>query len=232
MASGSAGEQPQTRDGEDSDLFGQFDPGTNLLVSGPPLVGKYDLLLDALVSGNRRGGGGILVSTSDDERSVLDDLYGVHSRFDPSRMGIVQCVSEDEGTEEYPGDARVHRVGSPSDLTGIGIGASELMNALHEGGAGGLRVGVDSLSTMLLYTEFDRLARFLHVFSGRIDRAGGVGLFVINPGTIEDSQFDQLKTLFDGLVELREENGSREVRVRGIPSMDSTWRPYVPPEFD
>jgi KaiC/GvpD/RAD55 family RecA-like ATPase len=234
MATGSAGERSQAREGDGGDLFDQFDPGTNVLVSGPPLVGKYDLMLDALAAGNRDGGGSIVVSTRDDERAVLNDLRRIDSGFDLSRVGIVECMTDegDDGTGDHEGEASVHRAGSPADLTGIGIGASELMSGLHADGVEGLRVGVDSLSTLLLYTEFDRMARFLHVFSGRIDRAGGLGIFVINPGTIEDSQFDQLKTLFDGLVELREEDDRREVRVRGIPGVDSGWRPYSTPEFD
>jgi KaiC/GvpD/RAD55 family RecA-like ATPase len=233
MATGSTGERSRATEGEHGDVFGQFDPGTNVLVSGPPLVGKYDLMLEALAAGNRNGGGSIVVSTDDDERSVLNDLRRVDSAFDLSRVGIVECISdEDEASGEYGGEASVHRAGSPADLTGIGIGASELMSDLHSDGVEGLRVGVDSLSTLLLYTEFDRMARFLHVLSGRIDRAGGIGMFAINPGTIEDSQFDQLKTLFDGLLEVRERDERREIRVRGIPGVESGWRPYASPAFE
>lgn len=210
-----------------------FDPGTNVLVAGPPLIGKYDLMLETLARGTENGEGSIVVATRDDERAVLDDYERVSPGFERSRVGIVECISgqRGEGTE-YEGEALVRRASSPADLTGIGIGASELMNDLHEGGADGVRVGVDSLSTLLLYTEFDRLARFLHVLSGRIDRADGIGLFVINPGTIDAAQFDQLKTLFDGLVEIRERNERREIRVRGLPGMDPEWQPYDAPEFE
>jgi KaiC/GvpD/RAD55 family RecA-like ATPase len=163
---------------------------------------------------------------------VVEDLRRIYPRFDPALLGVVECLASDEGAPEESSDDRVHRVGSPADLTGVGIGASELLNAFHREGVDGFRLGVDSLSTLLLYTEFDRLARFLHVLSGRIDRADGVGLFVINPNTVDAGQFDQLTTLFDGIVELREEDGGREIRVRGIPGADAEWRPYVPPEFD
>lgn len=204
-----------------------FDPGTNVLVSGPPLIGKYDLMLETLARGTEQGEGSIVVATRDDERAVLRDYERVSPEFDRSRVGVVECISGQRGDSTvYEGDAFVRRASSPADLTGIGIGASELMNDLHNAGASGLRVGVDSLSTLLLYTEFDRLARFLHVLSGRIDRANGIGLFVINPGTIDAAQFDQLKTLFDGLVELRENDERREIRVRGLSGVESGWRPY------
>lgn len=231
MATGSAGESAHTvRDG--GGVFDELPAGTSVLLSGPPLIGKDEVMLETLAAGNGAGEGSVVISARDDEHTVLDDYERVYPGFDPSLVGVVECISDrnDDGTRV--GDARVRRAGSPADLTGIGIGASELMNELHEGGATGIRVGVDSLSTLLLYSEFDRLARFLHVMSGRIDRAEGIGVFAINPGTIEEAQFDQLKSLFDGMVELRERDDTREIRVRGIGGVHSEWRPYHPPEFD
>jgi len=233
VSTGPAGERSRVRDSDEEPPLIEFDPGTNVLISGPPLIGKYDLMLETLARGTEQGEGSVVVATRDDERAVLDDYERVSPGFDRSRVGIVECISGQRGGEtEHQGDALVRRASSPADLTGLGIGASELMNDLHDAGATGLRLGVDSLSTLLLYTEFDRLARFLHVLSGRIDRAGGIGLFVINPGTIDAAQFDQLKTLFDGLVELRERDERREIRIRGLPGTDSEWRPYDAAEFD
>lgn len=233
MSTGPAGERPRVQETDGEPPVIDFDPGTNVLVSGPPLIGKYDLMLETLARGTEQGEGSIVVATRDDERAVIEDYRRVATNFDGSNLGVVECISGQRGgTTEHEGETLVRRASSPADLTGIGIGASELMNDLHDGGATGIRLGVDSLSTLLLYTEFDRLARFLHVLSGRIDRAGGIGLFVINPGTIDAAQFDQLKTLFDGLVELRERNERREIRVRGLPGVEQGWRPYDSPDFD
>ncbi len=229
MATGPSGERSRARDPEGEPPLAEFGPGTNVLLAGPPLIGKYDLMLETLAHGTERDEGSVVVATRDDERAVLEDYERVSPGFDRSRVGIVECVSgqRGEGTE-YEGEALVRRASSPADLTGVGIGASELMNDLYEGGASGIRLGIDSLSTLLLYTEFDRLARFLHVLSGRVDRADGIGVFVINPNSLDAAQFDQLKTLFDGLVELRERDGRREIRVRGLPDHSPEWRPYGP----
>jgi KaiC/GvpD/RAD55 family RecA-like ATPase len=230
MGSGPAGDRTRTLvlDGTGNQpSLPDFSPGTNLLLSGPPLIGKNDLLLSTLARGTDRDEASIIVSTRDDEVSVLDDLERVSPGYDRSMVGVVECVSGQE-TVDTDSIARVRRAGSPADLTGIGIEASELMTDFADAGASGIRLGVDSLSTVLLYTEFDRMCRFLHVLAGRVDRAGGTGVYVVNPGTINDAQFDQLKTLFDGLVELRErEDGDREIRVRGLPDVDPDWRPFV-----
>lgn len=236
MAGGSADERNRAEEAFDVERpLSGFEPGTTVLVSGPPLIGKYDLMIETLARGNDRGEGSIVLSTRDDERAVVEDFERIAPRFDRDLLGIVECVSDqrdDADPGEYGGDVRVRRASSPADLTGIGIGASELMKEFSDESVPGIRVGIDSLSTMLLYTEFDRMARFLHVLSGRIDRAGGLGMFVLNPGTIDAGQYDQLKTLFDGLVELREHEDRQEVRVRGLPGIDAGWRPYDPPRSE
>lgn len=210
-----------------------FDPGTTVLVSGPPMVGKYELVVETLAGGIGRNEGAIVISTRHDETAVIDDFERVVPGFDRSLLGIVECVSDQHGEGTgYTGDVRVRRASSPADLTGVGIGASELMSDLHDEGVTAIGICVDSLSTLLLYTEFDRMARFLHVLAGRIDRSGGLGLFVINPGTIEAGQYDQLKTLFDGLLEIRERDEMREVRIRGLTGVDANWRAYDPPRIE
>ncbi len=230
MTAGSPSERPPAGDRTDGEApLSELEPGTNVLVAGPPLVGKYDLMLETLARGNDLGEAGIVISTGDDERSVLSDYRRVAGEFRPELVGIVECASE-QGDEGAGRDGiRVHRASSPADLTGIGIGTSEMMSEFSGAGVSGVRVGIDSLSTLMLYSEFDRMCRFLHVLSGRITRANGIGLYVVNPGTIDASQYDQLQTLFDGVVELREQDEGREIRTRGLHGVDAEWRPYSPP---
>ncbi|PSQ17284.1 hypothetical protein BRD00_08205 [Halobacteriales archaeon QS_8_69_26] len=226
----SAGQPGGTGDAATEPIAG-LSPGTTLLVAGPPMIGKYDLALEVLGVGNAAGESGVVVSTRGDERAVIDDYARTVPEFDPSMLGVVECVSgtRSGGTEVTEDGVRVRRAGSPADLTGVGIGASELMQEFDAAGSEGVRLAMDSLATVLMYADFERVCRFLHVLSGRIVQARGVGLFVINPATVDASQYDQLKTLFDGLVELRETEAGREYRVRGLRGATREWREYVPP---
>ena len=208
-------------------------PGTTLLVSGPPLVGKYDLVLDVLNGGHAVGEAAVVVSTRGDERSVVDDYERIAPGFDRTKLGVVECVSDRDadGTQRTTEGLRVRRAGSPADLTGIGIGVSELVREFDSADAAGVRLGMDSLATSFVYTDFERVCRFLHVLSGRSVQARGIGLFVADPSTLSEPQYDQLKTLFDGLIELREnDDDDREYRVRGLPGVDRDWHRYDPSE--
>ncbi|SIR11362.1 RecA-superfamily ATPase, KaiC/GvpD/RAD55 family [Natronorubrum daqingense] len=51
-----------------------FQPGTNVLVAGPPMTGKRTLAFDILANGVDRGGGSIVVSTEDDATTVLEAI--------------------------------------------------------------------------------------------------------------------------------------------------------------
>lgn len=209
----------------------ELSPGTTVLVSGPPLIGKYELALDFLGRGHASGEAAVVVSTKDDDRTVVSDFDRTVPGFDRSRFGVVECVSgaESDGIETVESGVRVRRTASPGDLTGIGIGLSELMNEFDEAGASGVRVGMDSLSATMVYADFDRVCRFLHVLSNRIVRAGGIGLFTLDGAAVERSQYEALKGLFDGLVELREnDDGSHEYRIRGL-DVPREWREYDPP---
>lgn len=201
----------------------ELDPGT-LLVSGPAMTGKYDLLLDFLVEGATRGDGSLFVTTNEDADSVLAD---VESRgiSDLSSVRLVDCVSEQQSTNaEYPPE-RVEYVNSPGDLTGLGIGVTEQLRRFYESDTDRVRTAFSSLSTLLMYSDLETVFRFLHVLTGRIDETNGLGMFTIDPETHDAGTVNTLKQLFDGAIEIRSNDGTTELRFVGIPNSPDGWVP-------
>ncbi len=195
-----------------------------MLLAGPPLAGPDEFLLETILGDRGRGSGGLVIATRHDGRSVLSNYRRGPAGDRSGRVGVVECVSDGPDDRVERNGVCVCSASSPGDLTGIGIRTSELLDEFPT--SAGVPVGVDSLSTLLLYSEFERTCRFLHVLSGRVARAGGIGLFVVNPGAVGSSQYDQLKTLFDGVVELRkrERERDREIRIRGLSGVEAGWR--------
>ena len=72
---------------------------------------------------------------------------------------------------------------SPVDLTGIGIKISqffeEFMRRRH---ISKTILCIDSVSTLLMYTNIQTLFRFLHVFTGRVKLARAIGIYVVDGG--------------------------------------------------
>jgi KaiC/GvpD/RAD55 family RecA-like ATPase len=186
-------------------LEASVDPGTNLLVTGPPLTGKRALAFDVLGTGSREGEGAVVVTTQDDATRTLE---AYEERVPPGtaagELAVIDAVSRHQGTDELDDD-RIGYVSSPVDLTGLGIELSEVLQAFYaDRGIERNRVLFHSLSTLLMYSELRTVFRFLHVTTGRIQSVDGLGLFCIDSTAHEDRTTSTLKQLFDGVVETAE----------------------------
>jgi KaiC/GvpD/RAD55 family RecA-like ATPase len=175
-------------------------PGTNVLVSGPPLTGKRRLALEILAHGSDRGEGAIVVTTRDSADRVLGDYEHLVADPEAVDIGIVDCVTKHQGRTAQDTDV-VKYASSPEDMTGIGIKFSEFVEEFRvERGLDGIRVMVDSLSTLLMYSDVQTVFRFMHVFTSRIENADGLGLHVIESTAHDDETLNTLKQLYDGEI--------------------------------
>lgn len=202
----------------------ELDPGTNLLIAGPPMSGKYDLALDMLAVGAAHGEGPIIVTTKDGAERARSDFAG-HAGDESGPLGVVDSVTKQQGMPPAEDDELVRYVSSPVDLTGLGIELSELLQYFYrERGTTENRILLNSLSTLLMYSNLQTVFRFLHVFTGRVQSADALGVFVIDDSAHDTQTLSTIKQLFDGIIEVRESNSGFEARLVGIVD-DRSWRP-------
>jgi KaiC/GvpD/RAD55 family RecA-like ATPase len=188
------------------DLDTEVDPGTNVLLSGPPLTGKRSLALDILAAGTETGNGAIIVTTKDGADRVLED-FGTRASYEDRPVAVVDCVTRQQGVDEVRDDDRIKYASSPVDMTGIGIKLSEFLQAFHQDrGIERSRIMLHSLSPLLMYADLQTVFRFLHVFTGRIQSVDGLGLFCIDSSVHDQQTLNTLKQLFDGLIETSEDD--------------------------
>lgn len=199
-------------------------PGSSILVSGPAMTGKEDLLFEILASGVRGGEGAVAVTTGSRAEMVIDDITSRAPGADGHQFGVIDCRSESgREEEELDSGAYVQRVSSPGDMTGIGIGITKCFDRLHEVGIDEGRIALTSLSTMLTYSDQQTVFKFCHVLSSRIDSAEFLGAFTIDSSAHEEQTLQVIKQAFDGVVEIRESDGTREARVMGLQPSPSEW---------
>lgn len=199
----------------------KLNPGTNLLVAGPPMTGKRRLAFDVLAHGD--GDGVIIVTTKRTGEQVLSDYESRPSSRD-SPIGVVDCVSKQQGMHPQRIEG-VEFASSPVDMTGIGIKLSEFLQRFYDSGVRSNRIIFDSLSTLLMYSNLQTVFRFLHVFTGRVQGAEAFGLFVIDSSAHDSRTMSTLRQLFNGEIEVREADYSgSEVRLKGVGPM-TDWQP-------
>ena len=191
----------------------EVDPGTNILLTGPPLSGKRSVMMDVLAAGTDRDEGAIVVTTKDGAERVLRD-YEKRTPYEGKPVAVVDCVTRQQGGEIVESD-RIKYASSPVDMTGIGIKLSEFLQAFYQNrGIERNRVMLHSLSTLLMYADLQTVFRFLHVFTGRIQSVDGLGVFAIDNNAHDDQTMNTLKQLFDGIV-TTQEDGPPSVRLAG-----------------
>jgi KaiC/GvpD/RAD55 family RecA-like ATPase len=196
-----------------------LDPGMNVLVSGPPMSGKRQLVFD-LLAPEGVPADPIVVMTTDDPTSRIQTGFedrGV--RFDPATFRVVDATGA-----PVDADPAVHRVSSPADLTGMGVAFTQAVDEM--GTPDRLRLGFVSISTLLQYVDAERAFSFLHVLSRRTSAAGYLGVYSIDPTTHEERFVNVVTSIFDAAIEIRERDGDRELRVRGISGVAPEWTPF------
>lgn len=200
------------------------DSGTNILVTGPALGGIRELTMRMLLRQHAREGA-LFIAADVDGRDTLKNYERLGGDLDFARVGVVDCT--EKGTEDA--ECNVHAVGSPADLTGVGIEFSSLYEQIHANGAAQVRTGIYTLSPFVVYAPSKAVFRFLHTLTGRIRTADGLGVCAIDPGTVDQQTLSSIAQAFDGQVELRDDDGERAIRVRGLPDQPEEWQPI---EFD
>lgn len=178
--------------------------GANLLVTGPPLVGKGSFAVEVLEGVEDPL---VLTATRHAARQLED------APFDLGSVAVVDCTPTETTAP------RVTNVSSPGDLTGISMPVSEFLDGAEQPG-----IAFDSLSSLLMYADEAPVFRFLSVLTGHVRQADGVALYTLDPESHEESTVATLAQLFDARVELREEERI-EARVLGHPELPADWTP-------
>jgi len=94
----------------------------------------------------------------------------------------------------------VETVGSPGDLTGLGIAISQQLEALASEQEQ-VVVCFHSLTALLQYADLQRVFRFVHVLTGRFKSANAVAHFHMDPSAHDQQTISTLRQLFDAVVE-------------------------------
>jgi len=197
------------------------DPGTNLLVAGSTMGGARELALRLVTRGNDAAEGMLLVSTNRHSEKLLGDCDRLCPGLNREKFGLIDCLRDQHGATDLP--VRMGTVSNPSDLTGIGIEFSGLYESLYQAGADRVRAGLYSVSTLLMYSDLQTVSRFVHTLGGRIAATDGLGVFLIDSTAQDERAVNTITQFCDGRIDVREDGGRSELRVRGLDDQPAAW---------
>lgn len=196
--------------------------GTNLMISGPAMIGKRELAIRLLTAGYDEGEGILCVTTSKNATSLLDELESQIPTLDRERVAIVDCTGSDH--QEVIKEIATEQVSTPGDLTGISISSAKLLQQFTRQDISEVRHGLVSVSTLIQFLDVNTVFKFLHIYTSRITDTQGLGVFTVDGESHDPQTLNTISSEFDGVLELREvETGEREIRLNGISDASRKW---------
>lgn len=116
------------------------------------------------------------------------------------------------GTAPVSDDIVIDTLTSPSDLTGLGILLTERLDTLRKEGNRTV-VCFHSVTALLQYVDLRRAFRFLHVLINRVEAAGAIAHFHMDPGAHDQRAVSTITSLTDAVVEV-DDAGQWTIRTR------------------
>lgn len=208
-------------------VIGGVKKGSNIMFIGPPMCGKEIILYSILYYGTAKNENAVItVSTRESATHILEWFKEQKLTLPLSRIGIIDCVTKTLGGASVENE-NIKIASSPVDLTGIGVKISQFFEEFYmKKNTKKIQLHINSLSTILMYSNIQTVFRFLHVFTGRIKAAGSMGIYVIESGMHDEQAISTLKQLFDGMIEIKSENDKYFIRVVGLSPKPINWFEY------
>ena len=209
------------------DAIGGIRKGSNIMLIGPPMSGKEAILNYIMYHGAVENENAVItVTTRESAVHILDWFKENKLNLPMERIGIIDCVSKTLGGPAVENES-IKIASSPVDLTGIGVKISQFFEEFFmKKNTQKIQLHINSLSTILMYSNIQTVFRFLHVFTGRIKAASALGIYVIESGMHDEQAVATLKQLFDGMIEIKSEEDKNFIRVVGISQKPTPWFEY------
>lgn len=205
----------------DSTPLASIQQNSNVLILGPPLTGKYELLLRILSQHTSKV---ILITTKNQAKKIIEDYQSFEKDIAIENIGVIDCIRHNQVLEERKETDTIKLAGSPENLTRIGVKFTELFEVFYDEGETNVGVGIHSLSPLIMHAGTKPVYQFLQVLMGQIRSAEWLGVATMDASVVDEQDSLTIQHHFDGVIETREnDDGKRAFRVRGFTPQSSDW---------
>ncbi len=194
------------------EAVGSVSGGTGILVVGN-VTGKQAIVYSLVRQGLEDGEGVILLPTMETGQNVLSSY--THNE----NLRVIDCMSRPLGLD-VPDSTNVKHVNGPADLTGMGVWSGRLLEEFRERP---VRLCIDSLSTLLMYSPLQVIFRFVHLLNGKIIANGGLSVGTADEGMHDEKTMAALRQLYRAALELKEGDNACCARAVGLTPRPTPW---------
>ena len=209
------------------EVKGGISPGSNVLILAPSMSSGEKL--GYAIMRPREGEFALVLTTVMRSVDLLD--FFSSEEFNRDAIGVIDSVTK-LSTPDVSDTTQVKYVSSPSDLTGIGIKFSSLVESIFNGEfppsdqalfPPPIRFYIDSLTTLLMYRKLEVLYQFLHVMTSKLKKMEAIGIYILNNESFDERTLSLMKQLMNVVIEVKSEQHGDFLRIRGVPGAPQEW---------
>jgi KaiC/GvpD/RAD55 family RecA-like ATPase len=207
-------------------LLGGIPFGSNVLIHGPPFVGKEIMMAQFVAEGLKKGVPAIWVITDKTARDTRTDMDSVLSGYEEyEHRGLVRYVDAySKSMGEVTDDPYTSYIDEPTDHDMIMEATEKIAKEFKEKHKY-YRLAFRSLSTLIAYSDPTTAFRFLSPFCGRRKRDGAVSMYSIEKGVHGEQEIQMLGSIMDGMVDFKLDQLKNFFSVQGVCDVQS--RSYI-----
>ena len=207
-------------------LLGGIPFGSNIMVHGPPFVGKEILVNTFIAEGLKKGIPALWVITDKTPKDIRDEMKFVLSGYDEyERKGLVRYIDAfsrsmgDDSKDEY-----TVYIDEPTDHEKISEAVETITKNFRENHEY-YRMAFRSISTLIAYTDPNTAFRFLSPLCGKRKRDKAVSMFTVEKGMHGEQEIQMLGSIMDGMIDFKVDQLKTFFSVQGISEVQS--RAYI-----
>ena len=207
-------------------LLGGIPFGSNIMVHGPPFVGKEIMVNAFIAEGLKKGIPALWVITDKTPKDIRDEMKFVLSGYDEyERRGLVRYIdafSRSMGDESR--DELTVYIDEPTNHEKISEAVETITKVFletHEY----YRMAFRSISTLIAYSDPNTAFRFLSPLCGKRKRDKAVSMFTVEKGMHGEQEIQMLGSIMDGMIDFKVDQLKTFFSVQGISEVQS--RAYI-----
>lgn len=207
-------------------LYGGVPFGSNIMIHGPPFVGKEIMVNIFVADGLKKGVPALWVLTDKTARDIREEMRNVLSGYEEyEKKGLVKYIdSYSRSMGDDSQDPYTIYIDDPTDHLRLTENVEAVCKEFKEKSKY-YRMAFRSVSTLIAYSDPNAAFRTLSPICGRRKKDGAVSMLMVEKGMHGEQEIQMLGSIMDGMVDFKVDQMKTFFSVQGIADVQS--RAYI-----
>jgi KaiC/GvpD/RAD55 family RecA-like ATPase len=207
-------------------LYGGIPFGSNIMIHGPPFVGKEVMVNVFIADGLKKGIPALWVITDKTARDIRDEMRNVLSGYEEyEKKGLVKYIdSYSRSMGDDSQDPYTTYIDDPTDHQRLTENVDSVCREFKEKSKY-YRMAFRSVSTLIAYSDPNAAFRTISPICGRRKKDGAVSMLMVEKGMHGEQEIQMLGSIMDGMIDFKVDQMKTFFSVQGIADVQS--RAYI-----